>query len=55
MPFLTGRRRHFFLALAARIVPENAAQDEGACVCGFSLVAERLADLRSTADAERRR
>ncbi len=30
VPFLTGQRRVFFLALAARIVPESAALDPAA-------------------------
>ena len=41
-PFITGRRREFFLALAARIVPETAALDAAARDRLVALVDEML-------------
>jgi len=43
LPFLTGRRRDFFLALAARIVPETGVLDAAACDRLVALVDEMLA------------
>jgi len=43
LPFLTGRRRDFFLALAARIVPETAALDAAARDRLVALVDDMLA------------
>ena len=43
MPFLTGPRRDFFLALAARIVPESASLDAPARDRLVALVEDLLA------------
>jgi hypothetical protein len=43
VPFLIGKRRQFFLAIAARIVPETAALDEGARERGLLLIEDLLA------------
>ena len=42
VPFLTGPRRDFFLALAARIVPESTSLDAEACGRMLALVEEAL-------------
>lgn len=43
MSFLTGSRRRLFMALAARIVPETAALDDGSRSRGLALVEDLLA------------
>lgn len=42
MPFLTGRRRRFFVALAARIVPESSSLDAEASSRMLALVEDTL-------------